>query len=131
MSAGRWVCSRFGSSLGKCRGEERFDVVRDERGRGKAQFPTPVPGLIDNGIQEVLRVIFDRNGVEKATVNRKTIIASVAHETGNRIAYRVPLVALAGDDRINEVKGRVETSLVKWGIAKKSSKIPAGGVGPL
>ena len=45
-------------------------------------------------------------------------------------AHRRPPVALAGAARTRSRNGRVLTSLVKYGIARKSSKMPAGGVGP-
>lgn len=50
----------------------------------------------------------------------------------NRIdgQYLVPAVALEGEACTRETKSLVDTSLVKYGIAKKSSKIPSGGVGP-
>lgn len=46
-----------------------------------------------------------------------------------RCAYRDPEVILAGEDCTREKKERVETSRVNEGIARISSKIPAGGIG--
>ena len=46
-------------------------------------------------------------------------------------SYRVPAVAFEGDDLTREEKERVLMSLVKDGMARKSSKIPGGGVGAL
>ena len=43
----------------------------------------------------------------------------------------MPAVAFDGDDCTRDVKERVLISFVKKGIARKSSKMPEGGVGPL
>lgn len=59
-----------------------------------------------------------------ATLNKVEIRASTEP------AYRWPDVALEGEDFTRDKKSRVLTSLVKEGIARNASKIPAGGVGP-
>lgn len=46
------------------------------------------------------------------------------------LIYREPLVALDGEDWTRDTNERVLMSEVKEGIARKASKIPAGGVGP-
>ena len=46
------------------------------------------------------------------------------------VTYLWPAVAFAGEDVTRDKKERVLMSVVKAGAAKKSSNIPAGGVGP-
>ena len=51
------------------------------------------------------------------------------HEPG-KATYRAPPVSLDKIDPTNERKLLVEISRPMFGIAKNSSKIPTGGVGP-
>lgn len=71
-----------------------------------------------------------RGELTTVSFNMASIVAfvNVCIDTVLKIA-RVPAVAFEGDDWTSEMNDRVEISFVKLGIARKSSKMPSGGVG--
>ena len=85
----------------------------------------PHQSFILDHFQNIWAVLLKRHGIEE------TPDYLVNHELRCIfVTYLWPAVAFAGDDVTRDKKERVLMSVVKAGAAKKSSKIPAGGVGP-